>query len=125
MRSRRWWKLRKGAARVSRIAHDEQRAFLHSLRRERTAAFRKEIVPYFRYVFQSGFGLFASAIFFTLLIGYMDLIKAVPADWPAKWVGAFVLSLSALRAPLRTYFRPADSVFLLAMETACWSSTSP
>lgn len=116
MRSRRWWKLRKGAARVSRIAHDEQRAFLHSLRRERTAAFRKEIVPYFRYVFQSGFGLFASAIFFTLLIGYMDLIKAVPADWPAKWVGAVVLSLSALRAPLRTYFRPADSVFLLAME---------
>jgi len=101
---------------VSRNAHGEQGDFLRSLRRERAAGFRREIVPYFRYVFQSGFGLFASAIFFAALIWYTDLIKDVPADWPSKWVGAVVLSLAALRAPLRTYLRPADPIFLLAME---------
>ncbi|WP_372637827.1 ABC transporter permease [Cohnella sp.] len=101
---------------MSRNAHGEQGDFLHSLRRERAAAFRQEIVPYFRYVIQSGFGLFASAIFFATLIWYTDLIKAVPDDWPSKWVGAIVLSLAALRAPLRTYLRPADPIFLLAME---------
>ncbi len=101
---------------MDRISHEDQRAFLRSLRRDRAAAFRKEIVPYFRYVFQSGFGLFASAIFFAALIWYTDLIKDVPADWPSKTVGAALLSLAALRAPLRTYLRPADPIFLMAME---------
>jgi len=102
---------------VGKSAHEERRDFLRSLRRERAAAFRQEIVPYFRYVFQSGFGLFSSAVFFAALIWYTDLIKAVPEDWPSKWVGVAVVSLAALRAPLRTYLRPADSVFLLAMES--------
>ncbi|RED57105.1 ABC transporter permease [Cohnella lupini] len=97
---------------------EKQLGFLRSLRQSRAAAFRNEIVPHFRYVFQSGFGLFASAIFFAVLVWYVDLIKDVPEDWPARWVGIAVLSLAALRAPLRTYFRPADSVFLLAMEVS-------
>lgn len=94
----------------------EQAAFLRSIRFSRAAAFRKEIVPYFRYVFQSGFGLFISAIFFAALIWYTGLIKDVPEHWPAKTVGIAVLTLTAIIAPLRTYFRPADTVFLLAME---------
>ena len=71
---------------------DEQRVFLHSLRRSRAAAFRQEIVPHFRYVFQSGFGLFASAILFAALIWYVDFIKAVPSSWPADVVGVIVLT---------------------------------
>jgi ABC-2 type transport system permease protein len=94
----------------------EQIDFLRTLRQSRVAAFRKEIVPHFRYVFQSGFGLFASAIFFTVLVWYVDLIKVVPVNWPADVVGVVVISLAAMRAPLRTYFRSADPVFLLAME---------
>jgi ABC-2 type transport system permease protein len=94
----------------------EQLDFLRSLRQSRVAAFRKEIVPHFRYVFQSGFGLFASAIFFTVLVWYVDLIKDVPVNWPADVVGVAVISLAAMRAPLRTYFHSADPVFLLAME---------
>ncbi|MFB9277936.1 ABC transporter permease [Cohnella cellulosilytica] len=101
---------------MGNVSHEEQGAFLRSLRRERAAAFRQEVVPYSRYVIQSGFGLFASAIFFAALIWYTDLLKAVPSDWPAKPVGVAVLSLAAIRAPLRTYLRPADPIFLLAME---------
>jgi ABC-2 type transport system permease protein len=94
----------------------EQLGFLRSLRQSRAAVFRKEFFPHFRYVFQSGFGLFASAIFFSVLVWYVNLIKAVPESWPAGMVGAAVISLAALRAPMRTYLRPADPVFLLAME---------
>lgn len=96
---------------------DEQAGFLRGLRRDRAAAFRKEIVPYFRYVFQSGFGLFVSAALFALYLGYTELIRDVPPDWPVKTVGVALLSLAAIRAPLRTYLRPADTVFLLAMES--------
>ncbi|XID95724.1 ABC transporter permease [Paenibacillaceae bacterium WGS1546] len=95
---------------------DEQAGFLRGLRRDRAAAFRKEIVPYFRYVFQSGFGLFVSAALFALYLGYTELIRDVPPDWPVKTVGVALLSLAAIRAPLRTYLRPADTVFLLPME---------
>ncbi|MCD9024010.1 ABC transporter permease [Cohnella silvisoli] len=96
---------------------EEQLGFLRALRQSRAASFRKEIFPHFRYVFQSGFGLFISAIFFSALVWYIDLIKAVPVNWPADTVGVVVISLAALRAPLRTYMLPADSVFLLAMES--------
>nr|WP_255807652.1 ABC transporter permease [Cohnella mopanensis] len=89
---------------------------MRSLRQSRAAAFRQEVVPYFRYVFQSGFGLFVSAIFFTVLVWYIDFIKAIPEEWRADLVGVAVISLAAIQAPLRTYLRPADPVFLLAME---------
>lgn len=96
--------------------HEEQRRFLSSLRQSRATAFRNEIVPHFRYVFQSGFGLFVSAIFFTALVWYVDFIKGIPSNWPTDIVGAAVLTLAAIRAPLRTYIRSADSIFLLPME---------
>jgi ABC-2 type transport system permease protein len=95
----------------------DQLGLLCSLRQSRAAAFRKEIVPHFRYVFQSGFGLFVSAIFFSALVWYVDLIKNIPVSWPADLVGVGVIVLAAVRAPLRTYLRPADSVFLLPMES--------
>lgn len=94
----------------------EQAVFLSGLRASRAAAFRGEIVPYFRYVFQSGFGLLVSACFFAALIWYVDLIKAVPEDWPVKTVGIATLSVIAVWSPLRTYLQAADTVFLLPME---------
>ncbi|WEK53359.1 MAG: ABC transporter permease [Candidatus Cohnella colombiensis] len=96
--------------------------FLRSLRHNRAAAFRKEIVPYFRYVFQSGFGLLASAVLFAFIIWYVDFIKAVPANWPIKPVAIIVLALVAIITPLRTYFQPADTVFLLPLESRLLSS---
>lgn len=99
-----------------RDAQEEQDRFLRSLRQSRAAAFRKEIVPYFRYVLQSGFGLLVSAMFFAGFIWYIDLINKVPENWPAHIVGIAILTLAAAPAPLRTYFRPADPVYLLALE---------
>ncbi|MFC5405547.1 ABC transporter permease [Cohnella soli] len=90
--------------------------FLSGLRGSRAAAFRGEIVPHFRYVFQSGFGLFASALFFAALVWYVDFIKAIPPDWPAGAVGIATLTVASVRAPLRVYLRPADTIFLLPME---------
>ncbi len=99
------------------LGNEEQFGFLRSLRQSRAAAFRREIVPHFRYVFQSGFGLFASAILFSAFVWYVDFIKAVPANWPADAAGVAVISLAAIRAPLRAYFKEADPVFLLAIES--------
>ncbi|MFC5469522.1 ABC transporter permease [Cohnella suwonensis] len=101
---------------------EEQRRFLAGLRGSRAAAFRGEIVPHFRYVFQSGFGLFVSALFFAALAWYLDFIKAIPAEWPSGAVGAAALTLASVRAPLRTYLRPADTVFLLPMEEGVLSA---
>lgn len=95
----------------------ERATFLRELRQSRAASFRGEIVPYFRYAFQSGFGLFASACFFAALVWYVDLIKAVPENWPVRTVGVAALSIAAIVAPLRTYMRAADTVFLLPMES--------
>jgi ABC-2 type transport system permease protein len=101
------------------VNRDEERArFLRSLRSSRSAAFRSEVVPYFRYVVQSGFGLVASAIAFSLLIGYAQLLRDVPAAFPAGVAGVSAIALAAIAAPLRTYLRPADPVFLLAMESS-------
>ncbi|WP_169306747.1 ABC transporter permease [Cohnella pontilimi] len=96
----------------------EKGVFLHGLKRSREAAFRAETFPYFRYVFQSGFGLAVSAILFAFVIFYTELLREVPASYPIGVIGAIAVALAAVRAPLRTYLRPADPVFLLAMETA-------
>ncbi|WP_158602213.1 ABC transporter permease [Cohnella endophytica] len=95
---------------------EEQTGFLRTLRQSRAAAFRNEIFPHFRYVFQSGFGLFVSAIFFSALVWYVDLIKNVPAEWLSGIVGIALMWMISIRAPLRTYLQPADPIFLLAME---------
>ncbi|KIL36180.1 hypothetical protein SD71_09510 [Cohnella kolymensis] len=99
-----------------RNGHEEQDRFLRSLRLRRAAAFRKEIVPYFRYVAQSGFGLLASAAAFTAVIWYFNLLKDVPHNWPADIAGIVFLSVAAVYAPLRTFFQPADPVYLLPLE---------
>lgn len=96
---------------------EEQARFLRSLRAERIASFRKEIVPYFRYVVQSGFGLAVSAGLFTLIIGYARLLDDVPADLQAGYIGAAAIALAAMLTPMRIYLRAADPVFLLPMET--------
>lgn len=97
---------------------DPRHASLEKLRelyRSRAAAFRQELIPYFRYVLQSGFGLLLSAIGITLITGYIRLLND-PGDWPSDIVGTVVLLLIALYAPLRTYFQPADTVFVVPLE---------
>jgi ABC-2 type transport system permease protein len=96
---------------------DAQKLQLTALRRRRAAAFRAEVVPYFRYVLQSGFGLLVAVIFFAALIGYSNLLQDMPHDFPADLAGVAAIACAALWTPLRTYVQPADTVFLLSLET--------
>lgn len=89
---------------------------LGELRKRRAALFRGETFPYFRYVFQSGFGLVASAIAFTIVIGYVRLLREVPVAWPSGLVGVCLLTAAALSVPVRTYMQQADTVFLMPLE---------
>ncbi|CAM4062385.1 ABC transporter permease [Cohnella lubricantis] len=89
---------------------------------ERAAAWRGEIYPYFRYVLQSGFGLVLGGIGITLVMGYIRMLREMPADWPSDIVGVACLTLIALYTPLRTYAQPADTVFALPLESAMMGS---
>ncbi|MCC3377330.1 ABC transporter permease [Cohnella sp. REN36] len=100
------------------VPRPQRSAQLREWRRGRAAAFRKEVVPYFRYVFQSGFALVLSAIGITLLAWYAGLLTDMPARWPADIVGVCALALTALYTPLRTYLEPSDTVFALPLERA-------
>ncbi|MBB6732544.1 ABC transporter permease [Cohnella zeiphila] len=89
---------------------------LRKQRADRASAFRGEMVPYFRYVLQSGFGLVLSACAFFLVTGYIRLLDRMPDHWPADVVGVAVLALACWYTPLRTYFQPADTVFTVPLE---------
>ncbi|WP_176220678.1 ABC transporter permease [Cohnella massiliensis] len=89
---------------------------LPALRARRADEFRKEVVPYFRYVLQSG-GLVFSAIAIFLISGYVGLLTDMPAGWPAAAVGVAGLAIVAVYTPLRTYLQPSDTIFLLPLET--------
>jgi len=95
---------------------EEKLGELRKLRASRAKAFRQEIYPHFRYVFQSGFGLVLSALGITLVMGYIRTLMNMPEDWPADIVGWIVIALICLYTPLRTYFQPSDTVFVLPLE---------
>lgn len=94
---------------------------LRKLRGERAEAFRNEIFPYFRYVLQSGFGLVLGGIGITVIMGYIRILRDMPADWPSDIVGVACLTLIALYTPMRTFAQPADTVFAVPMENAMLS----
>ncbi|WP_158630045.1 ABC transporter permease [Cohnella sp. AR92] len=96
---------------------EERLGELRKLRASRAEAFRREIYPHFRYVFQSGFGLVVSGILITLVMGYIRIVKNMPEQWPSAWVGWIVLALLCLWTPFRTYFQPSDTVFVLPLES--------
>ncbi|MCR2802541.1 ABC transporter permease [Paenibacillus soyae] len=89
---------------------------LAELRQERARAFRKEVLPYLRYMGQSGFPSFLSLLFIASAIGYVQLIRHLPADFPIVPVGVIALTPLLAWSPLRTYLFPADIVFIMPRE---------
>ncbi|MFD0588396.1 ABC transporter permease [Paenibacillus sp. GCM10027627] len=83
---------------------------------DRAKAFRKETMPYFRYMFQSGFPSFLSLIVIASVIGYFKLIHNLPPDFPIVWTGILALTPLICWSPLRTYLSPADVVYLMPRE---------
>src|SRR5690606_36113983 len=77
---------------------------------------RKEAVPYLRYMGQSGLPGFAALAAITGLIGYTGFLRDVPADFPIAAAGTAVLTPLLAWSPLRTYLAAADTVFLMPRE---------
>lgn len=89
---------------------------LEAIWSRRSRAFREETLPYFRYMGQSGFPAFVSLIFISSAIGYLSLIRQLPADFPIAATGVFSLMLVLCWSPLRTWLEAGDTVFLMPRE---------
>lgn len=90
---------------------------LETLRQRRAAAWRKETVPYIRYMGQSGFPGFAALVVLSGLIGYIAFLGRVPPDFPITAVGTAALLPFLAWSPLRSFLVPADTVFLMPRES--------
>lgn len=84
--------------------------------KSRKQAFWKEVLPYIRYMGQSGFPAFLSLIGIVSVIQYIKLIQNIPEQLPIEWIGAIVLTPFICYSPLRTWLKEADSIFLMPME---------
>ncbi|NIK76065.1 ABC-2 type transport system permease protein [Paenibacillus castaneae] len=89
---------------------------LETIWNRRSKAFRKETLPYFRYMGQSGFPAFMSLILISSAIGYISLIRNLPANFPITLVGVVSLLLVLSWSPLRTWLEAGDIVFMMPRE---------
>ncbi|GGF98944.1 ABC transporter permease [Paenibacillus abyssi] len=89
---------------------------LSLLWQQRATAFRKETIPYIRYMGQSGFPGFVSLLFIVGMIGYSHLLRNMPPSFPIISVGVIVLTPMICWSPFRTWLHPADTVFLMPRE---------
>lgn len=95
---------------------ESHRSTLIELWDNRARAFRKEAFPYVRYMAQSGLPAFLSLLFIVSSIGYVQLIRDVPPDFPVTEVGIGVLAPVLAWSPLRTWLAAADVVYLMPRE---------
>lgn len=83
----------------------------------RTASFWGEILPHLRYVLSSGLAAFMVILFIVSTHYYAHFINHFPNDFPANWVIAIILLPIITLSPIRTFFKPADIIYLLPAET--------
>lgn len=94
----------------------ETRFALTAVWRQRARSFRKESLPYIRYMMMSGFPTFLSLLLIASAIGYFSLINDLSLDFPIASVGVAALTIVISWSPLRTYLAPADTVYLMPRE---------
>lgn len=76
---------------------------------------REDVMRYSKYIFNGHFILFLSIAVGALVLQYGELLRHLPKGINYHLIIALVLSLGIV-TPLRTYFKEADQVFLLAYE---------
>lgn len=90
---------------------------LRELYVKRRGQFWGEILPYLGYVIQSG----VAVVFLFLLIAfaawYTALLQQIPPDLPIRWIMMIFLVPLMINSSIRTYLRPADTVFLIPQES--------
>ncbi|GGB02151.1 ABC transporter permease [Macrococcus hajekii] len=86
-----------------------------SLYQRRATVNSREVARYSKFIFNGHFIIFLSIVFGALMLQYSQLLKALPEGINYPLIISMILALAAV-APLRTYFREADQVFLLPYE---------
>ncbi|GMK41120.1 ABC transporter permease [Paenibacillus sp. CCS19] len=82
----------------------------------RAAAFRNELKPYVGYMAQSGFPGVVLLLLIVATIGYAALVRDLPEHFPITTFGVVLVIGFTCWSPLRTWLKPADTVFLLPRE---------
>lgn len=89
---------------------------LRELYLKRRNQFWGEVVPYFGYVIQSGVAFVFLFLLIVFAAWYTSFIMNLPPDLPIRWIMLAVLAPLVINSSVRTYLRPADTVFLLPQE---------
>ncbi|MDO3411067.1 ABC transporter permease [Saccharibacillus sp. CPCC 101409] len=90
---------------------------LLALRGKRRAAFLGRIVPYTPYIIQSGLAVTTMLLLILFAAWYTSLLQNMPDNLPIRWVLLILLFPLTAWSGFRTYLQPADTVFLLPMES--------
>ncbi|CAH0344387.1 ABC transporter permease [Bacillus sp. CECT 9360] len=84
---------------------------------ERARSFSKELQKYLRYIFNGHFLLVLVFAIGGLTFYYSEWVKTLNSDFPAEIIMAVVIGILVANSPIYTFFKEADMVFLLPLET--------
>lgn len=83
---------------------------------KRVIKFWLSILPYFKYIIQSGFLIFLILGSIVFSVMYSQWLQQLPADFQGKWIVSLALIPVLVASPIRTFLKQADLVFLLPLE---------
>ncbi|UHA74542.1 ABC transporter permease [Paenibacillus sp. 481] len=84
--------------------------------KQRVRQFWGRILPYLRYVMQSGVAVLFAFVFITGTAYYANFLERIPVDFPVRELSLLLLAPTVAYMAYRTFFQPADIVFLLRSE---------
>ncbi|MDN4526937.1 ABC transporter permease [Fictibacillus fluitans] len=85
--------------------------------RERKDQYFSLALRYFKLIGNSGFMLSLYILFVTGSFYYAQILKQLPANFPAIWLLVAVFAYLLTKSPVRTLLRKGDLVFLLPVES--------
>lgn len=83
---------------------------------KRRSAFWGEILPYLRYVMQSGLLMLLGFLFIGGFAAYVSLLEHIPPDFPIRLYSLIILMPFVTYSGFRTFIRTADVIYLLPVE---------
>ncbi|OWA34888.1 hypothetical protein B9G55_14160 [Saccharibacillus sp. O16] len=88
-----------------------------ALRGKRRSLFLSRILPYTPYIIQSGLAVTTMLLLILFAAWYTSILQNVPEGLPMSWIMVALLFPLTAWSSFRTYMKPADTVFLLPVET--------
>lgn len=83
---------------------------------ERLKAHVLELTRYLRYIFTGHLAIAMVFILAALSVYYQQWLEQMPDNFPAEWLMAIILGFVATHAPIQTFVKKADLVFLIPAE---------